>query len=60
MEKMLTQSEIRQWLGLSESGLHKMRRRGDFPEPVRIGARAIRWPQSEVEKWLRERPRASG
>ena len=31
-----------------------------FPEPLRIGVRAVRWRESEVEAWLAALPRAEG
>jgi len=28
---------------------------GQFPKPVRIGSRAVAWPEAEVEAWLNAR-----
>ena len=28
---------------------------GQFPKPVRIGGRAVAWPEAEVEAWLNAR-----
>ena len=30
---------------------------GLSPEPLKIGVRAVRWPESEIEAWLAARPR---
>ncbi|MCK0511944.1 helix-turn-helix transcriptional regulator [Aromatoleum buckelii] len=32
--------------------------RGEFPAPLKIGARAIAWPRSELQAWIASRPRA--
>ena len=35
-------------------------RENTFPLPLQVGARAVRWPSSEVDAWLASRPRATG
>ena len=49
--------------GLSRSTIYGMMDRNEFPRPVRIGRRAVAWPESVVKAWLAERPtteRAAG
>ena len=46
--------------GLSRSSIYAMMDAGEFPRPVRIGKRAVAWPQSEIEHWLANRPASSG
>jgi len=46
--------------GLSRSSIYAMMEAGDFPRPVRIGKRAVAWPQSAIEAWLATRPTSSG
>ena len=31
-----------------------------FPEPLKIGPKAIRWRADEIQKWVESRPRARG
>lgn len=45
--------------GLSRSSLYAMMASGDFPRPVRIGKRAVAWPESAVTAWLASRPTAN-
>ena len=33
---------------------------GSFPQPIRLGARAVGWLESEVDGWIREQIAASG
>ena len=32
---------------------------GSFPQPIRLGARAVGWIESEVDAWIREQIAAS-
>lgn len=42
--------------GLSRSTIYDMMDRGEFPRPVRIGRRAVAWPESVIADWLAQRP----
>lgn len=46
--------------GLSRSSIYAMMDAGEFPRPVRIGKRAVAWPQSAIETWLAQRPASEG
>lgn len=46
--------------GLSRSSIYAMMDAGDFPRPVRVGKRAVAWPQSAIENWLAQRPASTG
>lgn len=45
--------------GLSRSTLYKKIAQGEFPKPIRLGARAVAWVEREVEAWLADRIKAS-
>ena len=32
---------------------------GDFPHPIRVGPRAVRWRLRDIEQWMSERPLAT-
>ena len=42
--------------GISRSTIYEVIRRGDFPAPVKLGARAVGWRRSDIEAWLESRP----
>lgn len=44
--------------GRSRSGIYAMMDLGEFPRPVRVGKRAVAWPESAVAAWLAARPRS--
>ncbi|AKS24226.1 MAG: transcriptional regulator [Leptospirillum sp. Group II 'C75'] len=38
--------------GLSRSTIYDQVKSGTFPQPVKLGARAIGWILSDVENWI--------
>ncbi|WP_420443890.1 helix-turn-helix transcriptional regulator [Candidatus Poriferisodalis sp.] len=57
---LLSRTQIERLTGLSCSSLYRAMRRGEFPEPLRIGHRSVRWRADEIQAWIDGRPRASG
>ncbi|MFT6296948.1 MAG: prophage regulatory protein [Yoonia sp.] len=58
-EPHLRRSAVEAATGLSRSTLYQMMNSGDFPRPIRIGQRAVAWPESAVLAWLASRPTAN-
>ena len=58
--RLLRLSEVQTRTALSRSTLYRKMAEGTFPEPLKVGVRAVRWPESEIEHWLATRPRATG
>ena len=44
--------------GLARSTVYKWISRGQFPRPVKLGARAVGWHRSDIEAWIAGRPAA--
>ena len=57
---LLTRTEVEARCRIGRSTIYRLMRAGQFPTPIRIGPRAVRWPTSEIDTWLAERPRATG
>lgn len=57
--RLMRREEVLQVCGISKSTMYNSIRQGQFPGPVRIGARAVGWRKSEVVAWLAARPPAS-
>jgi prophage regulatory protein len=51
--------QVRQRIGLSRSSLYAKIQLGEFPAPVNLGARAVGWVESEVDRWIADRIAAS-
>ena len=60
MEKLLRRDEVEDLVGLATTSIYRLMRAGSFPEPLRIGARAVRWRRSDLESWLAGRPYSHG
>ena len=59
-DRLLHVSEVRTRTALARSTIYRKMREGSFPVALKIGVRAVRWRESEIEAWLAARPRATG
>ena len=59
-DRLLRLSEVRTRTALARTTIYRKMRAGSFPEPLKVGVRAVRWRESEIDSWLASRPRASG
>ena len=59
-ERLIPRGEVESRTGLSRSTIYRLMRAGQFPTPIRVGPRAVRWKLSEVNAYLAPRPRATG
>lgn len=59
-DQLLKRHDVEKLCKISRSAIYRLMRAKQFPEPIRIGPRAVRWPASEIEAWLASRPRATG
>ena len=57
---LLSRREVERLTGLSTSSLYRAMRQGEFPEPLRVSQRAVRWRCDEIASWIEGRLRASG
>ena len=51
-EKLLTAQAIAEKLSLSKRAVFRMRSAGLICAPLKCGQGAIRWRQSDIEKWI--------
>ena len=59
MDRLLRRKEVVQMVGLSRASIYRLMDSGDFPHPVRVGPRAVRWRLEDLEHWRSERPLAT-
>ena len=60
MEQLLNRTEVERLTMLSRSSIYELMRNDDFPAPVRVGRKAVRWIESELTDWLERRERSYG
>ena len=59
-DRLLRREEVETRCGIARTTIYRLMRAGQFPEPVKVGPRAVRWPASEIEDWIAGRSRATG
>ncbi len=47
--------DVERITGLSRSTLYAWMKAGDFPQPVKLGARLVAWRERDVAEWLETR-----
>lgn len=58
--ELLRREDVEERFGVSRSWIYCEMRAGRFPEPVKIGKRAVRWRVSDLDEWAASRPVAQG
>jgi excisionase family DNA binding protein len=56
-DRFIRLAEVCRLTGLSRSTIYNMLQAGQFPNSVRVGARAVRWRLAAVNAWLGGRER---
>lgn len=56
--RLIKITEVLRLCAISRSALYEKIAQGTFPQPVRVGERAVAWRQSDVLDWIASRPPA--
>lgn len=51
-EKLLHLSDVERTIRLKKSKIYNMIASGEFPRPVRLGKRSVRWRESDIQHWI--------
>lgn len=54
-DRLMKLPEVCETVGLKKGGLYKAIREGRFPSPIKLGKRAVAWPESAIQGWIQER-----
>lgn len=54
-EKLLRLAEVQRRVPYSRSSIYLKISRGEFPAPIDLGARAVAWLESDIDKWIEAR-----
>ncbi len=55
LERLLRMPEVEQLCGLKRSSIYRQIDAGSFPQQVRLGARAVGFPMTQVQQWIADR-----
>ena len=58
IEKIWRKSGVCARLGVSKSTLERLIKTENFPQPVKLGTRAVGFLESEIEEWIEARTAA--
>lgn len=53
-DRILRLPDVKTRTGLSRSTIYLRVSEETFPQPVKLGARAVGWLESEIETWLQD------
>lgn len=59
-DNLLRRPSVEARTGLSRSTIYDWMKRGDFPQPVKLGARLVAWRESDITAWLEARETKAG
>jgi prophage regulatory protein len=55
VQAILRRDEVERATGLPRSTIYDKMAKGDFPKPIRIGARAVGWLEQDIAAWQETR-----
>lgn len=58
VQQILRRPAVEAATGLSRSTIYHLMAEGMFPKPVRIGVRAVGWPEEAIRAWQESRQTA--
>ncbi len=57
-EQLLTREDVMSKVRVKYTSIVRYMAESDFPRPVLVGERAVRWIESEIDAWIANRPRS--
>lgn len=60
MTKILRLPEVINTTGLGRSSIYAYVQKNTFPQPIRLGERAVGWKSDEVLAWIEQRAKTRG
>jgi prophage regulatory protein len=54
-DTLLRRPAVETRTGLSRSTIYDWMKRGEFPQPIKLGARLVAWKESDITAWLETR-----
>lgn len=60
VKRFLRHKQVRERIGLGKTALNEKIKRGEFPSPYPLGARAVGFLESDIDAWIDSRVKAAG
>jgi prophage regulatory protein len=58
-ERLIRLPEVKTLTGWSRSSIYAGIAAGTFPRPIKLGSRAVAWPETSIQEWIEARIRDS-
>lgn len=55
LDRLIRRKDVAHLVGFSSRHLARLERAGEFPRRVQAGARAVRWSELEVLRWVEQK-----
>lgn len=52
--KLIRIKDVMERTGLARSTIYKYISLGQFPQPIKLGTRAVAWVESEIDTWIND------
>lgn len=59
-DRLLRRREVEKWCGIATTTLYRLMNNGEFPEPLRITRKSIRWKESAIQAWIESKENKNG
>jgi prophage regulatory protein len=59
MKQVIRMSQLVQMLGVSKSTIHRLRKAGQFVQPITLGPRSVGYYVQDINNWLNNRSNSS-
>ena len=59
-QKILKLPDVMKETALSRSSIYAFIRTNSFPKPIRLGARAVGWLETEISEWISQKAESRG
>lgn len=56
--RLLKRSQVAAMVGLERSAIYAKLRAHQFPQPIRLGPKSVRWIEEEVRQWIENKAAA--
>ena len=56
--RLLDRHQVERIVRMPRSTLYQAMAESDFPKPIRVGKRSVRWFEDEIVAWMESRERA--
>jgi len=51
-DRLLRRRDVEDLVGLGRSLIYSKMAKNEFPRPIKLGVRAVRWRESDVRRWI--------